>query len=101
MNEFLYPSIGYQPDKDFAPIILVGLLPLVVAANPSFEANSIGELIAAAKARPDKIDVAMPSTTAQLVFEIPEGEVRSAAVRRALQGIGNRAWPRSWAARCS
>ena len=69
MNEFLYPSIGYQPDKDFAPIILVGLLPLVVAANPSFEANSIGELIAAAKARPDKIDVAMPSTTAQLVFE--------------------------------
>jgi tripartite-type tricarboxylate transporter receptor subunit TctC len=69
MNEFLYPSIGYQPDKDFAPIILVGLLPLVVAANPSFEANSIGELIAAAKARPDKIDVAMPSTTAQLIFE--------------------------------
>ena len=69
MNEFLYPSIGYQPDKDFVPIILVGLLPLVVAANPAFEANSIGELIAAAKARPDKIDVAMPSTTAQLVFE--------------------------------
>jgi tripartite-type tricarboxylate transporter receptor subunit TctC len=69
MNEFLYPSIGYQPDKDFAPIILVGLLPLVVAANPSFEANSIGELIAAAKARPDKVDVAMPSTTAQLIFE--------------------------------
>ncbi len=69
MNEFLYPSIGYQPDKDFTPIILVGLLPMVVAANPAFEANSIGELIAAAKARPDKIDVAMPSTTAQLVFE--------------------------------
>src|SRR5688572_12239816 len=44
MNEFLYPSIGYQPDKDFTPIMLVGLLPLVVAANPTFEANSISEL---------------------------------------------------------
>jgi tripartite-type tricarboxylate transporter receptor subunit TctC len=69
MNEFLYPSIGYQPDKDFTPIMLVGLLPLVVAANPTFEANSIAELVAAAKAKPDKIDVAMPSTTAQLIFE--------------------------------
>ena len=46
MNEFLYPSVGYQPDKDFAPIVLVGLLPLVVAANPSFPANSIAELVA-------------------------------------------------------
>jgi tripartite-type tricarboxylate transporter receptor subunit TctC len=70
MNEFLYSSVGYQPDKDFAPIILVGLLPLVVAANPAFAPNSIAELVAAAKAAPDKIDVAMPSTTAQLVFEL-------------------------------
>lgn len=70
MNEFLYPSIGYQPDKDFAPIVLVGLLPMVVVANPSFPANSISELVAAAKARPDKIDVAMTSTTSQLVFEM-------------------------------
>jgi tripartite-type tricarboxylate transporter receptor subunit TctC len=70
MNEFLYPSVGYQPDKDFAPIVLVGLLPLVVAANPAFPANSIAELVAVAKAKPDKIDVAMPSTTSQLIFEL-------------------------------
>jgi tripartite-type tricarboxylate transporter receptor subunit TctC len=69
-NEFLYPSVGYQPDKDFAPIVLVGMLPLVVVANPSFPANSIGELVVAAKAKPDKIDVAMTSTTSQLVFEM-------------------------------
>jgi len=70
MNEFLYQNIGYQPDKDFAPIVLVGLLPMVVVANPSFPADSIGELVAAAKAKPDKIDVAMTSTTSQLVFEM-------------------------------
>jgi tripartite-type tricarboxylate transporter receptor subunit TctC len=70
MNEFLYPSLGFQPDKDFAPILLVGLLPMVISANPALSANSVTELIAAAKARPDKIDMALPSTTARLVFEL-------------------------------
>jgi tripartite-type tricarboxylate transporter receptor subunit TctC len=70
MNEFLYPSIGYDSDKDFAPIILVGMLPMVISANPSFPANSIPELVAAAKADPDKINIALPSTTARIVFEL-------------------------------
>jgi tripartite-type tricarboxylate transporter receptor subunit TctC len=70
MNEFLYPSLGYAPDKDFAPIMLVGRLPMVIAAYPSFAPGSLGELIAAAKASPDKIDVALPSTTARVVFEL-------------------------------
>ncbi|GEP60275.1 Bug family tripartite tricarboxylate transporter substrate binding protein [Reyranella soli] len=70
MNEFLYAAPGFDPGKDFTPIMLVGLLPMVVAANPSFPANSVAELVAAAKAKPDKIDVALPSTTARLVFEL-------------------------------
>ena len=70
MNEFLYASPGFDPAKDFTPIMLVGLLPMVIAANPSFAANSVAELVAAAKARPDKVDVALPSTTARLVFEL-------------------------------
>src|SRR5262249_16775223 len=70
MNDFLYPSLGYPPDKDFAPIMLVGRLPMVIAANPSLSARSVPELIAAAKAAPDKINVALPSNTARLVFEL-------------------------------
>jgi tripartite-type tricarboxylate transporter receptor subunit TctC len=70
MNEFLYASVGYDSAKDFAPIILVGMLPMVIAANPSFPANSVTELIAAAKATPDKIDMALPSTSARIVFEL-------------------------------
>src|SRR5580704_15159370 len=41
MNEFLYSSVGYDSVKDFAPIVLVGMLPMVIAANPSFPANSV------------------------------------------------------------
>ncbi|HYR64915.1 MAG TPA: tripartite tricarboxylate transporter substrate-binding protein, partial [Reyranella sp.] len=70
MNEFMYASTGFDPAKDFAPIILVGMLPMVIAANPSFPANSVAELIAAAKAKPDKVDVALPSNSARLVFEL-------------------------------
>jgi tripartite-type tricarboxylate transporter receptor subunit TctC len=69
MNEFMYPSLGFDPAKDFAPIILVGKLPLVIAASPSFAGNSLAELIAAAKATPDKVDIALPSTSARVIFE--------------------------------
>jgi tripartite-type tricarboxylate transporter receptor subunit TctC len=70
MNEFMYSNPGYDPAKDFAPIILVGMLPMVISANPSVPVNSISELVAAAKARPDKIDIALPSTSARIVFEL-------------------------------
>ena len=70
MNEFLYPSTGFDAARDFAPVILIGMLPMVIAANPSFPAGSLPELIAAAKAQPDKINVALPSNSARLVFEL-------------------------------
>jgi tripartite-type tricarboxylate transporter receptor subunit TctC len=70
MNEFLYPSVGYDAAKDFEPIVLVGMLPMVISANPSFTVNSVAELVVAAKAKPDKIDIALPSTTARLTFEL-------------------------------
>ena len=70
MNEFLYPSVGYDSDKDFAPIILVGMLPMVISANPSLPVSTIPELVAAAKAQPDKLNIALPSTTARIVFEL-------------------------------
>jgi tripartite-type tricarboxylate transporter receptor subunit TctC len=69
MNEFLYPSTGYDAEKDFAPIVLVGMLPMVVAANPGFAPGTMPELVTAAKAQPDKINVALPSTSARVIFE--------------------------------
>ena len=70
MNEYLYPSTGFDPAKDFEPIILVGMLPMVISAHPSFPASSLQELIAAAKAKPDTINTALPSNSARLVFEL-------------------------------
>ena len=69
MNEFMYASLGFEPARDFSPIILVGKLPLVIAASPSFKGNSLADLITAARTTPDKVDIALPSTSARVIFE--------------------------------
>jgi tripartite-type tricarboxylate transporter receptor subunit TctC len=35
LNQFLYNSVGYDPAKDFEPIILVSTFPMVLLANPN------------------------------------------------------------------
>jgi tripartite-type tricarboxylate transporter receptor subunit TctC len=77
MNQFLYHSIGYDPVKDFAPVMLVGMLPMVISANPGFPANNLTELIALSKARPDRIDVALPSNSSKVVFEMLKERARA------------------------
>ena len=70
INPNVYPSLGYDPEKDFEPISLTGLLPLLIAAHPSFGPTSIPELIAAAKAKPDTLNVALPALPQRIAFEM-------------------------------
>src|SRR4249920_2779050 len=51
----LYKNVGYDPRKDFAPIGLIGNAPNSLVVHPSLPANSVAELIAYAKANPDKV----------------------------------------------
>ena len=69
VNQFLYSSVTFDAEKDFEPIILTGTFPMVISANPATGFNSLSDLIASAKANPRSADIAMPSTTARLVFE--------------------------------
>ncbi len=52
INPALYKNPGFDPVKDFKPISLIGAVPNVLLANPSFAPNSVKELIALAKAKP-------------------------------------------------
>jgi tripartite-type tricarboxylate transporter receptor subunit TctC len=45
-------AINYSLEKDFAPISMVGSVPLVFVVHPSVPANNLSELIAYAKSRP-------------------------------------------------
>ena len=58
INPALYPNVGYDPIKDFAPIGLLASGANVVLVHPSVPANSIQELIALAKKYPGKLNFA-------------------------------------------
>jgi tripartite-type tricarboxylate transporter receptor subunit TctC len=55
-NPHLYKSVGYDSLKDFAPVTLVCDLPILFVVNPSLPVRNVAELIAYAKANPDKIN---------------------------------------------
>jgi tripartite-type tricarboxylate transporter receptor subunit TctC len=55
----------FDADKAFAPIILVGKSPLVLAANPQVPVHNLQELIGYAKANPGKLNVGIPGVGAQ------------------------------------
>ncbi len=54
----LYPNVGYDPRKDFAPIGLIATSALVVLVHPALPAKNIPELIALAKRKPGKLNYA-------------------------------------------
>lgn len=58
----VYPSLPFDPIKDFAPVIMISYSPHVLAVHPSVPANSIKELIAFAKANPGKLNFANSGT---------------------------------------
>src|SRR5262245_23134763 len=62
VNPSLYPSIPFDPYRDFTPVTLAGTMPNVIVAHPSVPAKSVKELIALIKANPGKYNYAHPST---------------------------------------
>ncbi|MBI3374079.1 MAG: tripartite tricarboxylate transporter substrate binding protein [Betaproteobacteria bacterium] len=62
INPSLRSNMPYDTLKDLSGVTQVSVQHLVIAANPSFEANSIAELIALAKRNPGKIAYATPGS---------------------------------------
>jgi len=52
----LFPKLGYNPLKDLAPVVLVSTPPGLMVIHPSLPAKNVGELIAYAKANPDRLN---------------------------------------------
>jgi len=60
LNKLLYKGLAYDPERDFAPVVLVAKSPLIVTARLEFPAQTFGELIAYAKQNPLKVNVGHP-----------------------------------------
>lgn len=68
-NEFLYPALGFNPVTDFEPVAMIGMLPMVISTSlADLPANGLQALVARARARPDTLNVGLPSTTASVVL---------------------------------
>ena len=69
-NPAMYSSIPFDPLKDFTPVAMVGLLPMMLSATPAVSADSVRELVDSARANPSSINIAVPSTSARVMLQL-------------------------------
>ena len=55
INPSLYAKLPYVPLRDFAPVSLVSMIPIVVMISAKAPYKSVGDLVSAAKAKPGEI----------------------------------------------
>ncbi len=72
INPTLYKKLPYDTLKDFAPVALTSIGPLLLVAPPSFPPNNVAELVAYVKANPGKVNYGSGGNgiTAHLAMEI-------------------------------
>jgi tripartite-type tricarboxylate transporter receptor subunit TctC len=56
INQFLYKTIPFDPEKAFTPISLVADMPMLVLVHPKTNIKTLKELVAAAKENPGKLN---------------------------------------------
>ncbi len=70
LNEYMYSSMGFNPVKDFEPVILTGTLPMAIVTRPDSQFKTVQDIIDATNESDHSADIATPSTSARLVFEL-------------------------------
>ncbi|HLT99774.1 MAG TPA: tripartite tricarboxylate transporter substrate binding protein [Burkholderiaceae bacterium] len=70
LNQYMYSNTNVDPVKDFKPVILAGTLPMAIVANKDSPFKTVQDIIDATKKSDHAADIATPSTTARLVFEL-------------------------------
>jgi tripartite-type tricarboxylate transporter receptor subunit TctC len=54
INQYIYKSMPFEPERDLVPIALVATTPNVIAVATNSKIRTLGDLVAAAKASKDK-----------------------------------------------
>ena len=66
INATLYPSLPFDPVKDFTALTCVATSPSILVASPSLPVKDVRELIALAKARPGQLNFAIGAVGSSL-----------------------------------
>jgi tripartite-type tricarboxylate transporter receptor subunit TctC len=59
-NQFLYAKMPFDPETAFVPISIAADMSMLVVVNPNVEAKTLGEFVALARSKPDKINFGSP-----------------------------------------
>ncbi len=70
INPAVYARLPYDSIRDFVAVSELASFPLILIVNPSSPIKSVAELVAYAKANPDKANYASSSASFQLVTEL-------------------------------
>jgi tripartite-type tricarboxylate transporter receptor subunit TctC len=70
INQAVYAKLPYDAVRDFIPISELASFPLILIVNAASPIKSVAELVAHAKANPDKTNYASSSASFQLVTEL-------------------------------
>ena len=90
INPHLYRKVSYDAVKDFAPVGQFVSVPLMMAANTSFPAKSVKDLIALARAKPGQINYASGGSGASshLAMELLKSMAKIDLVHIPYKGTG-------------
>jgi tripartite-type tricarboxylate transporter receptor subunit TctC len=70
INPAVYTKLPYDPVHDFVPLSEIGSFPLILIVNASSPFKSVADLVAFAKANPDKTNYSSASTAFQVATEL-------------------------------
>jgi tripartite-type tricarboxylate transporter receptor subunit TctC len=55
-NKFMYKTMSYDPERAFAPVVLLGSSPLIIVGSPKIPPANLRELVTFAKGNPGKLN---------------------------------------------
>ncbi len=90
-NPVLYRNLGYNPQRDFAPVTLIGRFPLVLLVGPASGVRDARAFLEDARAYPGKISYASAGTGSphHLAMELLQRQARLRMLHVPYRGAAN------------
>ena len=70
INPAVYTKLSYAPQRDFRPLTMLGSFPLILTVSAASPFKSVQDVVAFAKANPDKANYGSSSPAFQLTTEL-------------------------------
>jgi len=63
VTPYTFKSANFDVDREFVPVSIIGVTPMMIAANANAPVKNLSEMIAYAKANPEKVSIGNPTRT--------------------------------------